>query len=644
MKKKEEQTEKSFGFYYIFLILALISFIGYIIIELIKLDNFLNFLPKLLGIGLILIFLICFIIISMKNKKKSIPIIIGSIIITIYSIFNILLTLNIINLPSDEIIPNFYNKSLQEVNDWKSKNNINILENYEYSDVIKKYYIISQDTLYPTLTKDIKEMTVTISLGPDPEKEIIVPNFIGLSFEHVIKFIEENHLTNVEMLYEESSSKEDTVINQDNSGTMKRNSPIKITFAKSNVDEEIKVVNLENKTKLYATTWLNKYGFKITINYEYNDKVENDIVIKQNIKNEVVNPKQTEIILTISKGKMLIAPDFTKMNIDEINEWVINNNLKIHYKEVYDEKVKLGDIIAVSKKKDEIIEKDENIEITISKGSLKMIKVSSIDEFVNWATNNNVDYQLNYEYHSTIAKDQIIDISHNEGDIIKTDDTIVLKISKGKSITIPNFIGMNKSNIQKKCNELKLNCSFKVGSLTENINKDIAVSQSKGSGATVSEGTSLIITLSAGKYEKVTIPSFIGKTKSQITSECNNLGITCNYTYQQGFSDTPKDTCVSQNKTGSANKGTTVTITLSNGPQQSYTVIIDANQLSSGNPNATKATLEAKLKNACPGVNFNFKFEKANSGIGYLAPNSDVKVGSNTLIQGNTYNVIINSN
>ena len=85
-------------------------------------------------------------------------------------------------------------------------------------------------------------------------------------------------------------------------------------------------------------------------------------------------------------------------------------------------------------------------------------------------------------------------------------------------------------------------------------------------------------------------------------------------------------------------------VTLSNGPAKTYTVIIDANQLSSGNPTATKNTLQTKLKNACPGVNFNFKFEKANSGIGYLSPNSQVKVGSNSLTQGKTYNVIINSN
>ena len=73
-------------------------------------------------------------------------------------------------------------------------------------------------------------------------------------------------------------------------------------------------------------------------------------------------------------------------------------------------------------------------------------------------------------------------------------------------------------------------------------------------------------------------------------------------------------------------------------------MIVDANQLSSGNPEGTKKTLQSKLKSNCPNVNFTFEFKKANSGIGYLAPTSDIKVGSNTLTEGKTYKVIINSN
>ena len=320
------------------------------------------------------------------------------------------------------------------------------------------------------------------------------------------------------------------------------------------------------------------------------------------------------------------------------------NELKVNYKEVYNDDVKMGDVISSSVNNGGSIASGDTIEITISKGNLKMINFDDIQDFIDWAKENNVSYDINYEYSNSIKKDNIIKSSHQAGDDIKLDDTVIITISKGKNITIPNFINKNKSEIQNTCTNLNISCTFKYGSKTEKIAKDIAISQSKSSGTTVSEGTNVIITLSSGIIEKVNVPDFTGKNKSNITNTCKSIGITCNFKYASGYSDTEKDICLSQSTKGNINKGSTITITLSNGPAKTYTVIIDANQLSSGNANATKATLESKLKQACPGVTFKFTLQKANSGIGYLAPNSDVKVGSNKLVQGKTYNVIINSN
>lgn len=641
---KEKKKEKGFKIHSIFLILAFITFSIYLIIEVLHYDSLLNFLPKLLGIILILLFLVCFIVIGLKNRNQHGTIIVGSILITIYSLFNILLVLNIISLPSDEYIPNFYQKSVTEVNEWKESNKINVIENYEYSDLVKKDLIISQSLMAPTLTKDTKELTVTISLGPDPLKEIIVPNFIGLKYDDVIKYIEENHLSNATIDYQNSEKEIDTVISQSKSGTMKRNEEIIITFAKEEIEGEIEIIDFTNKSLLFAKSWLLKYEFNVEVLEEFSDTVEDGNIIKQSAVNEVKDPKEDVITLTVSKGRQNIAPDISLMTSNEINKWALENDIKISYKEEYSDEVKLGDIISSSVKKDDIINPDEKVEIIISKGALEMIKVTNVNEFINWAETNNIDYQINYESSDTIKKDEIIKTSHNVGSKIKKDDTVIITVSKGKMISIPNFVGMSKNDIQSKCNNINLNCSFKTGGYTEKTKAGIAISQSKKSGTSVSEGTSLTITLSAGIQEKVSVPSFKGKTKTTITSECNKIGIKCTFSYASGYSSTPKDICTGQSKTGTVNKGSTITITLSNGPAKTFSIIIDANQLSSGNPTATKNTLEKKLKANCPGVNFNFIMQKANSGIGYLASNSKVKVGLNKLVQGETYNVIINSN
>ncbi len=642
---KEVKEKKKFRIYPFFLGMALISFIAYLIIEIMNYTSFLNFIPKLLGIIVIFLFLICFIIISFKNKeKRKITVVVGSLLIILYSVFNCLLTLNIINLPNDEYIPNFYNQPLTVINEWKEKNNIEIIENYEYNDKIKKYYVIAQDKNYPTLSKDIEELTLTISLGPDYNKEIIVPNFIGLNYQDVLKYAEENYLNNVSFEFVPSANQLDTIISQDGSGTRKRSDKILFTVATNEENKETNIIDFKGKSLLYAQTWLARNGFKVDIKYDYSEKIDKDYVIDQSVINETKDPEVDTITLTVSKGKMIVAPDINNMSTEEINEWIMENGIKVKYNEIYDDNTALGDVVSSSIKKDDVVGVGTEIEITISKGNLEMIKVNNINEFVNWAETNKIDYQINYEYSNTIPKDAIIKTSHQIGEKIKIDDTVIITVSKGKSISIPNFIGMSKKAIQEKCSNINLSCSFKKGGLTENTKADIAISQSKKANTIVSEGTSLIITVSSGIIEKVNIPSFKNKTKSEIQSSCKSLGITCNFKYQSGYSSVNKDVCISQSKEGTINKGSSITITLSNGPAKTYTIIIDANQLSSGNPTATKNTLESKLKNACPGVNFNFKFEKANSGIGYLSPNSEVKVGSNKLVQGKTYNVIINSN
>ena len=645
-KQKIEVIENnSSKIHYMFLILAYVAFIIYIILDLKNITNISKSIPELIGWVFILLLLISFTIISIRNKKNNISgiVSVGCIIITLYCVVNILLSNNIISLPKDEYVPNFYNQSITEVSKWKVANNIKINENYEYSDTIKKDYIISQDVVAPTLIKDTNEMTITISLGPDLNKEIIIPSFIGLKYDEVLKYIEDNHLTNVIIEYQNSEKTPDTVITQSKSGTIKRSNEITITFAKSEETGEITIIDFTGKTKLFATSWLEKYGFKVEIKEDYSDTIENGMVMDQSSKDEVKNPLEDTITLTISKGKQLLAPDISSMTVDEINKWAIENDIKITYKEEYSEE-KLGDVLNTSINQGEVVDKNEKIEITVSKGKLEMIKLTTLSEFTNWAENNNISYEITYENSDTVKKDDIIKCSHKTGETIKKDDTVIVTVSRGKMITIPNFIGMNKTDIKNKCSSINLSCSFKTGSYSEKIKKDVAVSQSKKSGTSVSEGTGITITLSAGIIEKVNVPNFVEKTKSEISSLCNSIGIKCNFKYASGFNNKAKDTCLSQSSTGKVNKGSTVTITLSNGPAKTYNIVIQADWLSWGNPESTKKTLESKLKANCPGVTFKFSFQKVNSGIGYLNPNSQVKVGSNTFTQGKTYNVIINSN
>lgn len=628
---------------YFIKILALTGIIIFLISIAISLKNntYNNLGYSLIGSGLILLFIICFTTISLRNniKRNNIIIVFGIIILMIYSIFNILVSLNLLDFGfKDSTLLSFYNNELKETKIYLENNKIEYKVLYEYSDYVEEYNIISQSIEPGTNLNDIDIITLIVSLGPDYNKEVIVPNFIGWNIDDVIKYIEENKLNNIKLNYIDSSNEENTIVNQNKSGTMKRSDLIELNISKPE-QTEINIEDFTNKSLLYTENFLLQHGIKYEIKYENSDKIKKNYVIDQNKKNVIINPEEDFIEITASKGKLIEIPNFKKMNQDQINDFVIENNLKINYKTKYDEDSKLGDIIESNYNEGDKIEIGDTINITISKGKLEMIDIKSINEFKKWANENNINYDIEYEYDNS-EKNTIIKSSHKTGDAIKENDTVIITVSKGKSITIPSFINMNKTEIQNKCNNLKLSCSFKYTSCTEKTKKDIAVNQSKQSGTKVSEGTNIIISLSEGICEKVTIPTFVGMTKSQIQTKCNSLGLSPTFKYETSYSTKyDKDICTKQSKTGTVVKGSNITITLSKGKAKTYSIQIYGEQLTAGNASKTISTLKTFLSSKTSGITFNYKQVACNQGSGYLAENSDIKVGKNTLIQGKTYTI-----
>ena len=122
-----------------------------------------------------------------------------------------------------------------------------------------------------------------------------------------------------------------------------------------------------------------------------------------------------------------------------------------------------------------------------------MIKFTTIDKFIEWANENKILYNINYEYNTTIDKGKLISSSHNENQIIKNNDTIELIISQGGKTTIPNLIGMTKENATKNCNKANIKCKFIYENNIQEYN--IVTKQSMRSGSNVPINTTVTLTL-----------------------------------------------------------------------------------------------------------------------------------------------------
>ena len=485
------------------LVLTLISSLVYFGISLWKGQNISSFFSSLISSLLLVVFSILFVAICITNPtRKKGTIFLGSFFLLLFNLFGVLTTLNVVNIPALGQVEDFTGKSLTDVVKWAEKNKITLNQDYEYSDMVQSYNIISQDVEAGVKVKDINELTVSVSEGPNPDKEIIVPDMDGWTSERVINYILDNYLNNVDVSFEKSDKAEDTVIEQNRSGSMKRSDELKLTFSLGEEldNSDVKMIDLTNKSEFEAVFYLKQHRIKYEIEKEFSNKIERGNVAKQSVKagdTVKVDSDENKVTITISRGKSIEVPDLKKMSMVEITEWVVENKLKLEFTNQYDDAVKENNVISSNYDKGEKIEQGSTVKVVISKGSLVMEDFKSFEDFKEWANKYNISYQEQHEFSEDIPQGEVISYSYKKGDTIKNGDSIIVTISDGKECKVPNIIGMSKSKAIQALEDAGLNYNF----VTQNSSKakNTVIKQSISAGSKVSSGTTITVTLSSGK-------------------------------------------------------------------------------------------------------------------------------------------------
>lgn len=460
--------------------------------------------------------------------------------------FNILIDNKIIEIDKQKQMPNLVGMLYDDVNAWAEENNILINTTYEYSDDIEENRIINQNITTNTLLKKVKEVNLLISSGPNYDKSVIISNMVGWNIDDALKETNKNLLNNVSVEYIKNNDYDkDIIVEQNIKGNIRRNDKLILTVSLGNILDKIPMIDVKDKSLFDLELWLKRNGIKYNLEYVYSDNVKrNDIISCNKNKDEEIDIEKDKLNIIISKGKAIIVPNIIEMNVNDLNKWINENNLKIEYKEQYDANIPLGGIIDCNYNENDEIEEEALIKVITSKGPLKMESFTLLNDFRSWAEKYKVKYREEYQYSDTVSKGKIIKFSLNKGDIIKNNQSITVYISKGKSITIPNFVGKSKTETSKICYNLGLNCSFTYGSYSSTP-KDNVTSQNKKSGLTVVSGTSISLTLSKGPANSCNIyiqPTWYGSSadatisslKNKLTSELKNKGCSdVNFTYKK---------------------------------------------------------------------------------------------------------------
>lgn len=523
MEQKNNTKKKNIVCYF-FLGLALISTLLLFGLSIYKGTKTTMTIESLIPLLLSTVFVIFFIFTGIYAGKKGVySTILAALCLISLNSFQIMTKLDIVEA-KDNRLEDITNKSLTEAVKYAEKNNIELNTIYEYSDMVEEYYIIGQDKKAGTKIKDIKNLKIAVSEGPNPDKEVIIPNMVAWSDKAVLEFVKENKLTNVEVEFVESAKLKDTVIEQEGTGNKKRSDKIKLIFSLGEGSEisETKLIDLTKKEEFEAIFWLKQHAIKYETKKEFSEKIKRGFIMEQSEKaGAIIKPNDKVVILTVSKGPKITVPDLTKMSTTEITEWIIKNKLKVEFNDQYDDAVKDNHVIKANYKKGDTIEQKTLISITISKGQLKMPKITNLDDLKAWATKYNVLYQEEYAFDNEKEKGEIIKVSHKEGDTIKNGESIIITISQGKKTKVPKLVGMKKQDIISKLKELKLKYTFLTQD-NEKIAKDVAIAQSMTAGSEVAENTTITITLSTGKKKTNNSSSSNTSNKPNNSNNTNN--------------------------------------------------------------------------------------------------------------------------
>ena len=516
----------------IFLSITYVAAIFLFIFLILDSANQINQIYQIINAFLILFIVTSFLVSFKKSffKNKSFATVTTSLLVLITITFNGLYMTKVIKLPTQNFLPDFESKNLTKAINWTEENNIKTEQNFEYSDTEEKYSIISQSKKPETLTKNIKKVDFTVSNGPDYNKDVILTDMTNWNVDDVLKFIDNNFLNSVAINFEENLNiKKDTVISQSNTGNIKRSTALifNVSLGDKNSLKPIKLKNLKNESLLHAEVYLGRNGILYELKYDFSNTIKKGNVITSSVKEGTTVKPDEKITLTISKGKEIKVPNLKNKTMSYITKWMVENNIQINYKDRYDNNIKSGRVIESNYKEGDIIEEGTTVDIIFSKGPLVMKKFDNINDFKSWADTNGIKYEIKEEFNEKIEKDKIIKTSIEEGKNINLEETITVYVSKGIAVKVPNFIGKSKSEVQKECDSLGINCSFTESYSTKT--KGTVIAQNINAGTEISKGDTIVITLATNKKTNTTSRpsnSSSSSSNSNSTSSGNNTNPT----------------------------------------------------------------------------------------------------------------------
>ena len=171
-------------------------------------------------------------------------------------------------------------------------------------------------------------------------------------------------------------------------------------------------------------------------------------------------------------------------------------------------------------------------------------------------------------YSATVDKGKVVSTDPKAGQTADKGTRININVSKGtEQVAVPDVTGKSESDAISSLTKAGLIAQASTAQNSDTVAKGQVISTDPSTNSLVNKGTTVTYVLSLGP-EQVSVPSVTGQSQSSATSALTSAGFQVNVTTQASDS-VSQGVVISQSPNGGdqADKGSTVTIVVSSGPE-----------------------------------------------------------------------------
>ena len=283
------------------------------------------------------------------------------------------------------------------------------------------------------------------------------------------------------------------------------------------------MIDFNTKTLQDVNAWATENKLveeQIVFEYEYDETIEKDVILSQDIKAEEKLKKDTVITFIVSKG---FDPDlevelvsFVGQEEEFIKLWFEENKFSdVTFELSADPKIKAGLFIEINietptaKRSDVIVIK---MSVGVKSVGVPIVIPDFSDYTIKniqaWATTNNMTLTLTRQFSDKIKKDGVIAQSIKAGEASETGSKITVTVSNGEAVVVKDFKGMKEADIKKWATDNNVKVTFD-REYHKTILTNVFIESKPKASTKVIEGSTIDVLISEGKID---VKDFTGKT------------------------------------------------------------------------------------------------------------------------------------